>query len=74
MNKSLCSLVPQKLRNAKISSWSNSPAGNFHLLPPLGEGNPGHLALARLGDIKRKVGTFLIPLPSKYMSTLLCSL
>lgn len=49
--------------HAKTSFWSSSPAENFHPHSQVREGNLRHLALARRGDVKRKIRAFLISLP-----------
>lgn len=44
------------------------------ILTGAGEGSLGHLALDRLGDIKRKMGTFFVYLPAEHMNIPLSSL
>lgn len=60
--------------HAKISSWRSNSAGNFRLRCCVGEGSLRHLALAGIGDIKRKAGVFLICLPLEHRHAFLCPL
>lgn len=59
--------------HAKTSFWNSSSAGNFPTRSQVREENLRHLALSRVGDIKRKVGTgtFFISLPWEHISSFL---